>query len=378
MKTRGFRICRIGGVDVIIDYSWPIVFLLLTYSMAEMFFPETHVGYERQWYWMMGAIAAVLTFVSILIHEFAHSWVSIKRGIKIARVRLFIFGGIAETVSEPKDGRDEFLIALAGPAANMMLCGLSVFVYASTMEDASPVSTIAQWLVFANLALAFFNLAPGFPLDGGRILRAFLWDHWNDVSRATRMVSRIGDALAIFLMVFGVLQMILFQSFLSGIWFVFIGFFMKRAAAGTSQTAAAPKSESHPRISVRQIMKKNPVTVDWLITVNQFAEDYLYKYMFTGFPVFNRNELVGMVGIAEVRTVAAKLRDFKQIRDIMIPVERVAGLRPEDDADSAFERMMDTDADCLPVIEEGQLVGIVIRRDIMNYTKIKTALKNDS
>ena len=377
MKKRGFRICRIGGVDVIIDYSWIIIFLLLTYSMAETFFPETHPDYHRLWYWLMGTTASMLTFVSILIHELAHSWVSIKRGIKITTIRLFIFGGMAETADEPKDGRDEFLVALAGPAASVLTGVFFAFVYISTMAHMHPISTIVQWAAVANLALAFFNLAPGFPLDGGRILRAFLWDHWNDMARATRTVGRIGDALAIFLIVFGILQMIFSRNFLLGIWFICIGFFMKQASGGAVQAVATTtKRESPPRITVGHIMKKNAVTVDWLVTVNQFAEDYLYKYFFTEFPVLNRNELVGMVTIADVRTVSAKLRDFKQIRDIMIPLEQVVGMRPEDDADSAFERMLETDAECMPVIEEGRLAGIILRRDVINYTQIKTVLDN--
>jgi Zn-dependent protease len=371
MKTKGFRICRIGGADVIVDYSWLAIFFLLTYSMAEMFLPEVHEGYERLWYWIMGAAVALLTFVSILIHELAHSWVSSKRGLKTTSVRLFIFGGMAETASEPKDGRDEFLIALAGPAVNILLGVLFMFVYIATMESMDPVSTIVQWVALANLALAIFNLAPGFPLDGGRILRAFLWDHWNDMERATRVVGRIGDVLAIFLIIFGVLQMIFFQSFLAGIWFVCIGFFMKLAAGGALKTTFTTKREPPPSVTIRQIMKKNAVTVDWLVTVNQFIEEYLYRYLFTEFPVFNRDEMVGMVSVAEVKAVAVRLRDFKQIRDIMIPLEHVVGLSPEDDVNSAFERMMDTDADCMPVIDEGRLAGIVSRRDIVNYLQIK-------
>ena len=377
MKQIGLKICRICGIYIIIDYSWIVFFPLLTYSMAETFFPEAHQGYSRLWCWLMGMTATMLTFVSILIHELAHSWVSIKRGIKITTIRLFIFGGMAETASEPKDGRDEFLIAIAGPAASILTGVLFVFAYISTMAYINPIPTIIQWVAVVNLALAFFNLAPGFPLDGGRILRAFLWDHFNDMARATRIVGRIGDALAIFLIVLGILQMIFSQNFLTGIWFVCIGFFTKQASGGAVHAVTmTTMHERTPRITVGQLMKKNPVTVDWLITVNQFAEDYLCKYFFTEFPVVNRNELIGIVTIAEVMAVTEKLRDFKQIRNIMIPLEQVVGVRPEDDADSAFERMLETDAECVPVIEEGRLSGIILRRDIINYTQIKTALKN--
>ena len=378
MKSRGFRICRIWGVDVIVDYSWVVIFFLLTYSMAEAFFPEVHKGYERLWYWMMGIAVTTLTFISILIHELAHVWISTKRSIKITSVRLFIFGGMAETSSEPKVGRDEFLIALAGPAASTLLGIMFAFVYISIMTYTNPIPTIVQWAAMSNLALAFFNLAPGFPLDGGRILHAFLWDHWNDMARATRMVSHIGNIMAIFLIVFGMLQIIFYKNFISGIWFVCIGLFMKRAAGGALQSTATIMREPNSRITVRQIMKKNVVTVDWLTTVNQFIEDYLYKYFFTEFPVLNRNELVGVVTIAGMKDVAVKLRNFKQVRDIMIPLEQVFSTGPDEDADSAFERMVETEADCMPVIEDGQILGIILRRDIVNYTQIKTSLESGS
>ena len=377
MNVKGFRICRIGGADVVVDYSWIVIFFLLTYSLAEKFFPEAHEDYGRPMFWTMGTAVAALTFVSILVHELAHSWVSIKKGIRITSIRLFIFGGMAETSSEPRNMRDEFLIALAGPAANIFLGVLFAFVHLSTMEYVNPASTIVQWALMINIALAFFNLAPGFPLDGGRILRAFLWDHWNDMARATRVVGRIGDALAIFLIVFGILQMILYRGFLSGIWFICIGLFMKRTSGGAFQAVTAiAKREPPPRIAVKQLMKKNPVTVDWLVTLNQFADEYLYKYFFTEFPVVNRDELVGMVTMAEIGAVPVKLRNFKQIRDIMIPLEKVFGVRPEDDADSALEYMLETEAECIPVIEEGRLAGVILHRDIVGYTHIKTGWEN--
>ena len=174
MKTRGFRVCRVVGIDIVVDYSWLIVFFLLTYSMAEMSFPESYQGYSRLQYWLMGAVATVLIFVSILVHELAHSWVSIKKGIKVTGVRLFIFGGLAENDSEPMNGRDEFLIAIAGPAVSMFLGMISIcilVVMMSVTDSSEPVNGIIQWVATANICLTVFNLAPGFPLDGGRILQ---------------------------------------------------------------------------------------------------------------------------------------------------------------------------------------------------------------
>ena len=375
MKTRGFRVCRVVGIDIVVDYSWLIVFFLLTYSMAEMSFPESYQGYSRLQYWLMGAVATVLIFVSILVHELAHSWVSIKKGIKVTGVRLFIFGGLAENDSEPMNGRDEFLIAIAGPAVSMFLGMISIcilVVMMSVTDSSEPVNGIIQWVATANICLTVFNLAPGFPLDGGRILRAFLWDHWNDLPRATMMARRIGSAVALFLIVFGVLQMILVRDLIFGLWSVCIGLFMKWAAAdGVKAVVMKTGIESAP---VRRFMKKDVAAVDWLLSVREFGEDYIGRYQTTDFPVLNQGELIGMVSLEGVQSVEQRLRDFKQMRDIMVPVEQVVCLTPEDDIRAVLDRMITSGIECMPVTEQGQLVGMVSRSDILNYFKNKPDL----
>ena len=372
MKTRGFRIGRVGGIDVVVDYSWFVVFFLLTYSMAEASFPESYQGYSRLQYWLMGVIATVLIFISILVHELAHSWISIKRGMKVTGVRLFIFGGLAENDSEPKNGRDEFLIALAGPAASMFLGMISIgilVVMMAVVKSPEPANGILQWVAAANIGLTVFNLAPGFPLDGGRILRAFLWDHWNDLSRATRMASRIGSAVALFLIIFGVLQMILARDFMFGLWSVCIGLFMKWAAANDAK-AVVVKTELES-VPVRRLMKEDVATVDWLLSVREFDEDYAGRYHTTDFPVLNQGEMIGMVSLEGVQSVEQRLRDFKQMRDIMVPVEQMVCLTPEDDINDALERMISSGVECMPVTEQGRLMGMVSRGDILNYFKNK-------
>ena len=375
MKAKGFRICRVGGVDVFVDYSWIGIFFLLAYSFVEAFSPKPLLAHDRLLFWTMGAVASALTFFSILFHELAHSLVAIKMGVKLKYIRLFIFGGIAKNASEPRNGRDELLIALVGPAASILLGVNFVFLYSATIVYPSPVSLVFKWAAIANLILAFLNLIPGFPFDGGRILRAFLWDNWNDMARATQAVNRSGDIFVLFLIIFGVLQTIISRDYLFGIWCVCIGLIMKWALRDSLQVTAASRGAAPPRVAVRQIMKKNPITVDWLLTVNQFAEDYMYKYFFTEFPVLDRNKLVGMVTMAELITVPARLRNFKQIRDIMVPLEQVVSAGPEDDVNRAFEKMIEADADTMLVIEEGKLVGIIVRRDVVNYSHIKTFME---
>ncbi len=289
-------------------------------------------------------------------------------------IRLFIFGGVAQVSSEPSSGRNEFLIALAGPAVSMALAFFFGMLYVLLLFSGGlrPVAAVAWYLATANLILAVFNMIPGFPLDGGRILRAILWDRWNDLGRATKVVSRIGNSFALFLMILGVLQFFFSQSLISGLWFIFIGLFMKQAATGSYQ--AVLLRQALAGVQVRQIMTENLVVVDWLTSVDELVRDYIYRHQFTSFPVFNREEFLGMVTLADVKSVPKELWAFKQVRDIMIPAERVPSLKPTDDATEALAVMISADVGRMPVIEDGRLVGIVSRRDIMNLFKIKSDL----
>jgi Zn-dependent protease/predicted transcriptional regulator len=374
MQFRGLHLLRIGGIPIIIDYSWFIIFFLMIYTMSESYFPSAQHHLTTAQYWTMGTIATILLFASVLLHELAHSFVAIKQGIRVMNIRLFIFGGIAQVSSEPKSGRNEFLIALAGPATSMAL-GFSfgmIFGVFHLAQIFSPAATVALYLSAANVLLAIFNMIPGFPLDGGRILRAILWDRWDDMTRATKVVSQIGSGFAHFLIILGALQFLFAQNVISGLWFIFIGWFMRQSAVGSYQ--AVTLKQALAGVQIQQIMTENVVTVDWLISVEELVRDYIYKHQFTSFPVFNRDEFIGMVSLDEVKSVPKELWAFKQVRDIMTSVELVPSLKPTEDATEALARMVSDDLGHMPVIDNGRLVGIVSRRDIMNLFKIKSDL----
>jgi Zn-dependent protease/predicted transcriptional regulator len=374
MQVKGLQLIRIGGIQIVIDYSWFVIFFLVIYSMAESYFPSTQKHFSGPQYWIMGLVTATMLFGSVLLHELAHSFVALKFGIRVESIRLFIFGGVAQVSNEPTTGRHEFLIALAGPATSMALAVFFGMAYGFTYvtHGNGAVAAVASYLCLSNVALTFFNLIPGFPLDGGRILRAILWDRWNDMGRATKVVSQIGNAFALILIVIGALQFFFTQSLISGLWFIFIGLFMKQSATGSYQAVVFRQALSGVRI--RQIMTENIVGVDWLASVDELVKEYIYKHHFTNFPVFHTNEYLGMVSLDDVKEVPKELWAFKQVRDIMLPADHVPSLRPEEDATEALARMVSDDLGRMPVVENGRLVGIVSRRDIMNLFKIKTDL----
>jgi Zn-dependent protease/predicted transcriptional regulator len=374
MRFRGLHLVRVWGIPIVVDYSWFLVFFLVSYTMSQGYFPQTHKEFTTSQYWMMGMITAFLVFVSVLVHELSHSFVALKQGLRVSSIRLFFFGGVAQIESEPSSGRHEFLIALAGPATSMALCFLFGAAYAilTIQGGLEPAASVSLGLSGANFLLALFNLIPGFPLDGGRILRAILWDRWNDAARATRVVSQIGSAFALFLIILGALQAFVGQNLISGIWLMFIGLFMKQAAVGSYHTVAL--KQALVGVLVRDVMTKDLVSVEWLASVSELVRDYVYKHHFKSFPVFNRDEFVGMVSLPQIKGVPKELWAFKQVRDIMTPAEQLAALKPTDDASEALGNMIGTDTGRLPVIEEGRLVGMVSRRDIMNLFKIKSDL----
>ncbi len=374
MKLSGFRLFRIRGIEVTIDYSWFIIFFLGIYLLADILFPSRLENYPVHLYWIMGILTVVMFFLSILVHELAHSFVAIKYGIQVTGIRLIIFGGLSHVVSEPKNGKQEFLIALAGPAASMGIgmFFLMIYYYFLLTGRTTPVSEISKYLAAGNIILAVFNMIPGFPLDGGRVMRAFLWDRWDDMARATKVVSQLGNSFALFLIIFGIIQFFVTQSLIVALLFLLTGLLMKQSAAGSYQAVMLRRTLEG--VHVRQIMTENVVTVDWLISVAHLVHDYIYKHQFTNFPVFDRNEFVGMVSLEEVKGISKDLWDFKQVRDIMVPREHVACLKPTDDATEALSRMISSDIGRMPVVEEDRLVGIVSRRDIMNLFKIKSDL----
>lgn len=374
MQLRGLNLIKIGGIQIVIDYSWFVIFFLVIYSMAESYFPSIQRHLTGPQYWLMGLIAATLLFLSVLLHELAHSFVALRYGIRVQSIRLFIFGGVAQVSEEPHSGRHEFLIALAGPAASMALVFFFGACYGMLLLLRGPglAPTVAWDLCWGNLLLALFNMIPGLPLDGGRILRAFLWDRWNDIARATRVASQIGNVFALVLIIIGALQFFFTQSLISGLWFIFIGLFMKQSATLSYRTVVF--KQALEGVQIRQIMTENLVGVDWLVSVDELVREYIYKHQFKNFPVFNRDEFLGMVSLDDVKAVPKELWAFKQVRDIMVPSELVPSLSPTDDATEALARMVSDDLGRMPVIENGRLVGIVSRRDIMNLFKIKSDL----
>jgi len=370
MKTGGFSLIRIGGIEVLVDYSWVVMFFVVT-VITENSFSQIYPDHSTAFYWFIGAIVSILVFLSVLIRELAHAFAATRFGIRITNMRLHIFG--CPVLPDPRSGRHEFLIAIAGLAANVVVGSfcLAVYAYFWYMQHTTPIRGIAAYLASANFLLAAVHMIPGFPLDGGRILRAILWDRWNDMARATRIVSQIGNGLGLFFIIFGILQFLVTQSMVAGLLFL-VGLFMKQSSAVHFRSVVEQRSLAN--VQVQQVMSSNVVTVDWLVSVDNLIKDYFYKYRFKNIPVCNRDDIIGMVYLNGVKSVSKDLWTFKQVRDIMVSIEDVLCTRPDTDAAEVLKKMESEKIVCMPVMQDNRLVGIITRSDILKLFRIKSDL----
>jgi len=370
MIGKGVKLTEILGIEIWVDFSWLVIFALVTWSLAGGFFPREYPGLSSMTYWIMGAFSAVLLFICVLLHELSHSYVAQRSGISVPRITLFIFGGVAQIADDPKNAKTEFNVAVAGPICSFFLA-LVFWILAKFDFVALNVQVLAifEYLAFINVALAIFNLVPGFPLDGGRILRAYLWNRWGDVRRATHTVSRIGSWFGIGLIVLGLLSFFL-GNYVGGIWFVFIGIFLNQAAKSGYRMTLAKDVLSG--VKVRDLMTAKVISVLASITITELVENYFHHYIFISFPVVNETgELLGLVSVKQVKDVPQEMRNQKTVENIMMESSNINVLNPEDEALSAVSLLMKDELGRAPVVEDKKLVGILTRRDIMTFLSIK-------
>lgn len=373
MFGKGIRVTKIFGIEIWVDYSWLIIFALVAWSLASSYFPHEYPGLGVTPYWIMGAVSAVLLFVCVLLHELSHSYIARKSGIVVPRITLFIFGGVAQISEEPRSAKMEFNIAIAGPICSFIL-GVIFWILSKTGYASSHKGflAISEYLAFINIALVIFNMIPGFPLDGGRILRAYLWNKWQDIKKATYTVSRIGSAFGIGLMLLGLVNFFL-GNLIGGIWFVFIGMFLNQAAKSGYQMTVFKDVLSGVR--VKDVMTPNVVSVSDSLTLSDLVQNYFYHHLFVSFPVVSGGgELIGMISVSQVKNVPKDIWHEKRVGDIMMKASEIQAISPEEEALSALNLLMRNELGRLPVVERNKLVGIITRRDIMTLLMIKSDL----
>ena len=367
------RLFRLAGFDVKLDVSWIFIALLISWTLSTGYFPQFYPGLDTATYWSMGIVGALGLFLSIILHELSHSVVARRYDIPISGITLFIFGGVAQMEKEPPTPRAELMMAIAGPIASLVLSAIFYLTGAAVLAAGLPetVSGVARYLALINLILAVFNMVPAFPLDGGRVYRAWLWGRSGDIDAATKHASHVGQAFGLALIALGVMSL-LSGNLVAGIWWGLIGLFLNTASrASYTQLQTHQLLKSEP---VSRFMTANPLTVPAGITLRKLVDDHIYGSFHDTFPVMEGDRLAGSIGVADMRDIDRANWERLQVREVMHPVSPLNSIGAAESGEAALKLMRESGNARLLVVRDGKLAGIVALRDIMRLIRLKEEL----
>jgi len=374
--NRSINLFKIAGIQIAVDYSWVVIFVLVLWSLAAGYFPHEYPGHSWAQYWSISAIATLLFFASVLIHELAHSLVANRLGQSVKRITLFLFGGMAHLSREPSSAAAELRIAAVGPLTSLLLGGAFWLGKIGAVAGGLEVLWVAmfRYLSFINVALAVFNLLPGFPLDGGRILRGLLWYRSGDLRAATARAADWGSGIAIGLMALGVLQ-IFGGALVGGLWLIFIGMFLRGAARMSYHGVVVEHVLRGARVS--DLMVANPEVIPYESTVRDAVDEHFLRHGFGGFPVSRNREITGLVTLAQIKLCAPEERARRTVGEIMRPADATVTIPGAAAISEALRQMIEADCGRLLVTEGGRIAGLITRTGIMRFIQLKTELEEE-
>lgn len=363
----GLRIGRLFGIPIYLHASWFLIFGLITFSLTTQYAGE-HPQWNEAQHWIAGALTSALFFASVIFHELAHSLVALHYKIPVQSITLFVFGGLARLTRDPEKPSQEFYVAVAGPLSSYFLAGFFYLLYVYFPSTTLP-GALGRWLMGVNLMLATFNLVPGFPLDGGRILRSLVWGATKDYARATRVAAVTGQVIAYAMILYGAWNA--FHGDFSGLWIAFIGWFVLTAA-----------QDSYAQITIRSYLKglrASDVMSEELPSVPRdiSIEDYVQELLRTGrrcHLVTGAEKLVGLVSAHSLRQVPREEWPNTPIQAVMMPRDQIHWTAPDESLLSILERMQERDINQMPVVQEDRVVGLVTRDSILRVIQTRLEL----
>ena len=375
MFGKRYHLLTAFGIPIRFDLSWLVVAGLVSWSLAANFFPSSYAGFPEQVYWLMGLAGALGLFASVVVHELAHALTARQFGLSIRGITLFIFGGVAEMDTEPPSPKAEFVVAIAGPVASVLL--------AFSCFAAGTVATLGGWsitvggvlsyLAFINLILATFNMIPAFPLDGGRVLRSLLWQWRKNLRWATSITSKIGTGFGVVLIALGIYELLVRRDLIGGLWFFMIGMFLRNAARSSYRQLVMRRSlEGEP---VRRFLHHDPVAVPRSISVADLVEGYIYRYQHQMYPVVDGDRLLGCVGTQQVKALSPEEWPRHSVGAIAVPCTEENTTGPERPALEALAKMSRSGAARLLVVERDRLLGVVELKDLLRFLALKAELE---
>jgi len=369
MMQGSLRLGTLAGIDIRVHYTWFFAFILIAWSLALGYFPTANAGLGAGTYWVLGVVSALLLFGSVLVHELGHSLVAGARGIRVDSIILFIFGGVSNITKEASTARDEFLIAVVGPLTSLVLAGL-FWLIGQVLPAGTALSAVATYLAFTNLLLGAFNIVPGFPLDGGRVLRSILWGTTGDMGRATRIASYVGQAVAFAMIAWGASRLLAGDLF-GGLWTAFIGWFLNSGAESSRQQLTVHNALDG--VPVTTVMDASPTVAEPALSVHDFVFEHTLRHGHRALPVVEGGRLVGIVSITDAKHLPHDAWATTPVGEVMtrMPLKTLA---PEADLSAALELMVANGVHQLPIVRDGALLGMLSRSDVMRYMQLGAEL----
>ena len=368
------RLGKVLGVPLRIDLSWLLVFMWVTWSLAGSYFPENYPSWSSALTWGLGLLTSVLFFASVLLHELGHALVARPQGMPVKDITLFVFGGAAEIAEEPRTPKKELLMAISGPAVSLALSGAFAILHVFTREASEPLAALGLFLGGINLSLALFNLIPGFPLDGGRVLRAILWHLRHDLVWATRWASRAGQVVAYLLILLGIMRAFS-GDWVDGMWVAFIGLFLDSSARGAYyQLTLRNLLEGYV---VADIMSRECQFLPPQLTLDVLVDQYLLTNARRCYAVGSRDRILGLLTVHNVRQVPKDDWPSTHVSEVFTPLDRLRKVAPETPLSEALGGMTSEGVNQLPVVVDGTMVGMVTREDVLTFIRNRSALVSD-
>ena len=366
----GIPLGRILGIPIYLHPSWFIIFALITLSLRTQFASQ-NPGWTPAQHWMLGIVTSVLFFGSVVFHELCHSMVAMRCRIRVDSITLFVFGGLAKIQREAEKPIQEIGMAIAGPISSLFLAGC-FWLVAYFSPANSMLAAASKWLWQINLILALFNLLPGFPLDGGRILRGIAWGLTKDLTRATGIPSDSGKFFAYILIFIGIWQA-LNGNWMGGLWMAFIGWFLLSAAQESYALVAIRNTLTGVR--AEDVMTREVPAIPRDISL----EEYFHEVLRTGrrcHVVNAGGNPVGLMMLHAARSIPREEWDNTSVQAVMLPLERIHSAAPDEPVIGVLDRMQQEDINQMPVASEGHIVGMITRDTILRFLQTRLQLGN--
>lgn len=366
------KLGKLFGIEIGLHYSWFLIALLIVYSLFSQFH-ASNPGWGDRVILTVAIATAILFFVSLLLHELAHSLVATSHGLPVKEITLFALGGVSQIEKNPTSAKLEFWMAFVGPLTSAVIGAICVTLARVVGQPSTdPWTGMLLWLGYINLTLAAFNLVPGYPLDGGRVLRAIIWWKTGDANRSTRLAARTGQVVA-----FGFIALGIFEYFggagFGGLWMAFIGWFLLQAARESDLQIGLTEALSGVRVA--DVMARDCQTVDGWLNVQNFVEEHLLRSGQRCFVVAEKGEVTGLVTPHEVKEVDRAKWPYTTLHDIMRPLDDLQSVTPDASLMSALDTMSRFDLNQLPVISNHHLDGILSRANVLAYLQTRAELR---